>query len=342
MNILVPSTPGRLRITATMMDDFLIDPLLGAKVIMNTELDAFQASRLRTYWWVPNVIDSSGVGTGKTSVGIFIFLNLRCCLIPDQHCAIYYQTFEAGKRNFWKHYRDPRFQRATIFQAQLGKVDLQGESDGKANSKGASCYYQYFKDDGVIMMPAPDWLKDAESHAGTDLNIAAIDEWTKSTNIGAKDSRDAKGNDGINKQILSRVRRGCYNQHHPIWCNRRLFMASAESPSHPAYQRYRQFEQQVRRGNPKFALLSYSYKDWSNRKCWTGKTFKEQLRDEGTYEALKVQLTRAEFKRQALGIWAKETKGWYSEEALVRCVDLGQRLGLDPITAISEWEALAE
>ncbi len=215
-------------------------------------------------------------------------------------------------------------------RAQIGKVDYEGDKEGKDNVKDPACWIQYFKNESVIRMPAPNWVQGATGQAGLDLNVAGLDEWTKSTAMG----KDGLGNDGINKQILSRVRRHSFNQHHPLWGNHRLFLASAESPSHPAYKRYKVFQKQIARGNPNYAIISYSFKDFSNRKCVTGKTFKDEYRNEQTYFDLKAQLSAAEFQRQGLGIWARETKGWYSEENLQKCVDAGKAWGTQPETAL--------
>ena len=73
-------TARHLQVTPTMVDDFLIDPCLGAYVIFGIKLDVFQMVRQRLYWWTPDMIDSSGLGTGK-SLGFFLFMNLRCALI---------------------------------------------------------------------------------------------------------------------------------------------------------------------------------------------------------------------------------------------------------------------
>lgn len=325
MNIHTPSTPRHLRITQTMVEDFLCDPVLGIWVIFGIKLDAFQQSRARTYWWIPNVIDSSGVGTGK-SLGIWLTVQLRCLLMPGQKVLVLYQQFDTGKRVFWNYYREQKV-RSKIFEAQLGKVDLQGEDEGKANSQGASCYIQFFKNDSEVQMPAPNWLREATGQKGIDINMAVIDEWTESEKMGRKDG----GQGGINKQILSRVRRSSFNQHHPLWGNHRLFTASAESPQHPAWTRYRAFVKQVERGNPNYGVISYSYKDFSNRICHTGKSFADEYRNDETYASMRTQLTTAEFKRQGLGLWERETQGWYSEEAIQRCITQGKAMGLLPM-----------
>src|SRR5438552_2958561 len=119
MDIHLTSIAPHLRITQTMVEDFLIDPVLGAKVIMGIDLDWFQAARLRTYWWVPNVIDHSGVSTGKSFAGVWLAMNLRAALMEGQTLGAYYQTFQAGKEIFWQNYTKIRH---PIFMAQLGRI----------------------------------------------------------------------------------------------------------------------------------------------------------------------------------------------------------------------------
>lgn len=92
----VAGVPKHLRITPTMVDDFLIDPVMGIYVVMGVKLDIFQAVATRITWWVPNVIDSSGFGTGK-SFRAFLVTNLRALIFPNQQIVAYYQTFQAMK-----------------------------------------------------------------------------------------------------------------------------------------------------------------------------------------------------------------------------------------------------
>ena len=101
----VTRVPGHLRVTPTMTEDFLIDPILGIYVIFGVKLDVFQAYATRVTWWVPNVIDSSGFGTGK-SFRIWLVTNLRAILIPNQQIVAYYQTFQAMKEIYWKNYQN--------------------------------------------------------------------------------------------------------------------------------------------------------------------------------------------------------------------------------------------
>ena len=334
-----------LRITPTMVDDFLIDPVMGVYVIFGRKLDAFQAAGLRWMWWIPDFMDSSGFGTGKT-LRFWLFMNLRAVIIADQHEVAYYQTFQAAKDIFWPYYNEFGPRQAPIFNAQLGRMDKEGDIDGKDNTKGPACYKQFFKNESIIFAPAPNWLQEAKGEAGKTFNVAGIDEWTKVETMTKKTSRTTteSGNvvSGINQQILGRVRRHSFNQFHPLWGNHRVFLAVAEGTGHPGHQRYQTFEREVARGNPDYGTFTSCFKDFSNLPTETevriehgrlqanpGAPFRDVVPNWQTIDTMQKQFTRAHFLREGIGIWARETKGWYTEDALNRCVRAGCAAGTE-------------
>ena len=365
VDIHLPSTPRHLKITPTMVDDFLMDPCLGAYVLMGVKLDVFQSCLLKILWWTPNVIVSNGFGTGKSSMGAWLFFNLRALIIGDQHLCAYFQTFQAGKDIFWPYYHTFDSRRAPIFNAQLGKLDEEGDTDGKDNTKGPACYKQYFKNDSLIMMPAPNWMQDAKGQAGQTFNGVWVDEWTKvetMTKATTKVVNEAgEGVGGINQQIIGRVRRKSWNQHHPLWANRRCYSATAETLNHPAYRRVRTFKRMIAKGDPNYAMFTACFKDFSNIPTEVDirvdnvetvvqtpagpvkkierqlvsrieKPFKEVIPDWATIRDMKENFTKGHFLREVLGIWARETLGWYSEENLNKLVALGIANNLQPET----------
>ncbi len=224
----------------------------------------------------------------------------------------------------------------SVFRAQLGKVDFEGEKDGKDDSKGAACWVQHFKNGSRVMMPAPNWMQNAIGQAGLTLSWALIDEWTKVETMGKKGGASATMNNagnttgGINQQILGRLRRSTFNQFHPLWMNRCILSATAENTNHPSQVRVDQYKKEIAKGNPLYAIVSFSFKDASNLKSHTGKPFRDQIIDWQAISRMKTQFTRSHFLRECLGIRARETKGWYSEEEVNRCVQVGVRAGLQP------------
>jgi hypothetical protein len=309
-----------------MWGDFLCDPVMAAEIIFGIRLDAFQALRLRYYWWVQNVIDSSGVSSGKTIVD-WLFLNLRCILIPDQEVAVYYPVFEQGKLTFWEYYSKIQ---SPLFRAQLGVPLLeQGEQKaGDGTAHGAGCYKAFYRSGGKVLMPAPSFMKDAVTQGSIRLNVLVVEEWTHV---------DASS-DGINKQLIDRTSRPCWNQHHPIWGNHILFTAHAQTRRHPSYARYRNHQRRIERGDPTYANISFSYKDYSGLTSHTGKSFREEYRIEATIRNKRNVCSKVEWLGQGFGIWGLDGDGWFTEEAVNAAIESGRRRGVTPVLSAKMYE----
>lgn len=317
MEIITPSIPRRLQISQTMMEDFIHDPVMGAKVILGYNLDVFQRVRLKLYWWSPYLIDSSGISSGKTIVD-WVYLVLRCVLIPDHVSLFYNQTFQAMKDNFW-----PLFAKCNnpIYQAQVGQFTMDGEEnrrDARDTAKEPSCYKVFFKNKSIIMCPAPGFLQKSKGQAGRRTNDLLVDEWTKAEAM-------AKDGSGIDDQLIARATRECFNQNHPFWCNHITFTASAEDSIHPAYRRIRSFKREIKLGNPNSVLCSWSYKDWSDFEFSKSVTFKDKFRPESQIRFKKQQSLAQQFKKEVLGIWSEQGRGWYTPEMIGNGEELGRQ-----------------
>lgn len=327
-----PTVPAELGITQELWERLLCDPVKAAECILGVSLDAFQQARLRYYWWCQNMIDSSGVGTGKTIV-IFVFLCLRCILLPNQICGIYYPTFGTGKNEFWNYFSKFMLANKRIFLAQLGnplKTKSGEELDGDGTVHGADCYKAYFLNGNQLLMPAPSFMKDAVTQASLSLTTLVVEEWPQID----------KSSDGINKQLIDRTRAASWNQHHPIWGNHILFSGHAQTRLHLAAARYYSHQRKVNAGDPTFANISYNYKDYSNLITSTGKTFKAEHRFESTIANKRNASSKIEWMGQWLGVWGQNGEGWFTEDAIMRAHELGRRMGLLPVLDARQWEEL--
>lgn len=317
VDIYTPKVPKRFVISDTIIEELLTDPVAAAYCIFGVKLDAFQRVRLRRYWWVPQVIDSSGVSTGKTFV-FWIYINLRAVLLGQHTAGVFYQTFSTGKEAFWNQYTKPWGQRP-IFRAQLGRFDELGRA-AKSTLKSPSCYSFSLNNGSRILMPAPSWLQDAQNIGSYRFNTGGIDEWTKVENTGTT---------GIDDQFFGRITMTNWNQSHPIWCNHIKFLATAESQGHPAWRRYQRFVRRMKSGDPNVDVFSFSYKDYSNEEIEPGQTFRDKFRQENTMKQMKDQLERDHVLREVYGIWSKSGRGWYAPEAIERTVELGKQIGFE-------------
>lgn len=320
IQISVASIPARLAITQTMICDFTENPCLGAKVILGDSLDAFQSAELKKAWWTPRVMDSSGLSASK-SIRMWICCNLRCILMPDHWSVVYYQFFEVGQRVFWANYVRAAM-KSRLFSTQIGNLDAMGDPSGKATRKGQSTWTVYFKNGSKVEMPAGGFDRDSINQAGTRTNDLYIDEWTKI---------ESTGSTGIDDQLAGRATRECFNKNHPFWCNKVYFLATAEDTMHPSYDRYLSFKQEVDRGNPDYVITQRSYKDYSNLKYDATRTFKEVFVEHRMLKDMRKSHSISGFMQEALGLWSKNGKGWYTQDVIDRAYENGANRGTLPI-----------
>ena len=324
--------PSSLTISQEIWELLLCDPVLAVWCIFGVELDAFQQARLRYYWWCQNVIDSSGVGSGKTIV-IFLFLCLRCILLPQQIAAIYYPTFGTGKNEFWNYFSKFAIARKQLFLSQLGnplKVEVGDAIDGDGTIHGPACYTAFFRNGNQLLMPAPSFMKDAVTAASLSLTVLVVEEWC---HIDAS-------SDGINKQLIDRTRADTWNQHHPIWGNHILLSSHAQTKVHPSAGRFAGHQRKVNAGDPTFANISYSYKDYSNLLTASGKTFKAERRIESTISNKRNSSSKSEWQTQWLGIWGVNGEGWFTDSAILQAIAMGRSSGLLPVMSARQWDEL--
>lgn len=284
-----------LQLKQNWFEQLLIDPVLAAYVIMGAELDVFQQARLRYYWWVPVIVDSSGVSTGKT-IEQFIYVNLRCILIPDHVAGIYFPNFQTAKDEFW-----PYFQKfleiSEVFRQQFtyhhGKV-------GEHKYPGA--YVMDYKNKSKFIMPAPSFMVDSETQASRRFNTLVVDDWLRAEDMG----------EGISRQLVDRVTRACFNKNHPIWCNHQKFLGHAERPSHKGYVgRVKGYKRAIQDGSQRHALISFNFKDWTPK-------FAVKYREDNVIADAKRTLPGDQFERQYLGVWRRDGTNYYPETVLYR------------------------
>jgi len=324
-NIHINNDPkGNKQITQSMIEDLLWDPVMAAEVIMGYKLDVFQRVRLKWMWFVPDTEDDSGFSTGKTIVD-WIYVNLRALLLPGHHAGVYYPYFETGKQTFWLYFDQCQ---APIFKAQLGRQEFEGEKKKSAKSQGAACFRAYYRNGGQVMMPAPSFIKDANSQASLRLNTLLVDEWTHV---------DAMS-DNWALQLYGRVTRPSFNQHHPVWKNHKHLSAPAKTRVHPATRRHDSMTREARHGNPDVHVFTFNFKDFSHFPCRTGKSFSEEFRVESALRAMKRDLSADEYLAEGLGIWAASGRGWFSDEDIEICQKKGQEMGLFPVTGSRMYE----
>jgi hypothetical protein len=292
-----------LKVSQSALEKLLRDPVMAAHVILGMEFDTFQKARLRTYWWVPHVTDNSGVSTGKTAVD-FAYLCLRvilCGRLDNHVAAVYFPNFQTMKDEFWPYF-DATIGRSDIFRSLLkihnGKV-------GEHKDPGA--WWMEFKDGSRIVAPAPGFMQDSMTQASRRFNTLVVDDYLRAMDMG----------EGIEKQLIDRVTRPCFNQEHPVWANHVKLLGHAEKPSHRGYARYKAARRAIADGDTGHAVISFCHLDWSDRPVG-GSTFRKKYCPTKVIKEQKRVLSWDQYCRQWLGIWSRDGQNYYPETVLAR------------------------
>ncbi len=275
------------------------DPVMALKVLMNAELDVFQAARFRMWWFCPTFMDHSGVSTGKSEMA-FLFVMLRLILLPlaaprkPRIVTVYYQSQGTAEEVFLPKI-DEYLSKSKVFENQIKK-----QHAGKFWVVKKNVIVIEFRDGGWCEIPAGDFMKDSQNQASKRFNDLVIDEGAMIDQLGK----------GVNKQLLQRNTRECFNPNHPVHANHTLFLGHAESPQHVYHKRYAGMRHAIRRrGSQNHGTITSSYRDYRG----------EHLRKYGqdvtkkAGEQYLTDLDAAEHAQTYDGLWKPGTKGYYPE-----------------------------
>lgn len=285
------------------LEAYILDPVLAAWAIFGVELDTFQQVRLRMMWWVPELIDDSGISTGKTEI-LWIWAQLRAILLPQpgrypyRIIGIYYPTLDSAQSNFAPKY-EKYIETSKVFRRELRPTH--GGKLGYQALKGAIQWV--YRNNSIVQCPAANLARNAESQASKRFHDLGIDE--------AK-VMDACS-DGLDNQILGRVTAPGWNNKHPVYANHVVLMGHAEDPdSHPFYRRVKAFRQLIRDGSQGHAIITSSYRDWT-------KKFQKDLRPDSMIRRDKLTMATARFRQIWEGIWEHGTQDWYDSKDIRNC-----------------------
>ena len=287
------------QLQASLARRLIADPIMALKAIMGADLDTFQAARFRHWWFCPTVMDHSGVSTGKSEMA-FLFVFLRLILLPlaaprkPRIVSVYYQAQGTAEEVFLPKL-DEYCSKSKVFRDQ---IKLQ--HGRKLWSKHQNTIVIQMLEGGWCELPAGDFMKDSQNQASKRVNDTVIDEGAMIDQLGR----------GLNKQILQRNTRECFNPNHPVHANHTLFLGHAESPQHVYHQRYAGIRKAVRkRGSQNHCAITSSYRDFRGEYM---RRFGQDVAKKAAEQYL-TELDEAEHAQIYDGLWKPGTKGYYSE-----------------------------
>lgn len=277
----------------------IANPVMALKVIMGAELDVFQAARFKHWWFCPWVMDHSGVSTGKSEMA-FLFIMLRLILLPlaaprkPRIATVYYQSQGTAEEVFLPKIEEYML-KSRIFENQIRR-----QHAGKFWKEKKNVIVVEMREGGWCEIPAGDFMKDSQNQASKRFNDLLIDEGAMIDTLGK----------GVNKQLLQRNTRECFNPNHPVHANHTLFLGHAESPHHVYHERYANARKKWRKqGSQNHATITSSYKDFKG-------VFHQRYGQDVAKKAAEQYLTDLDAAEHAQiydGLWKLGGKGIYSE-----------------------------
>jgi len=276
-------------LTACMIDDCLHDPILGAKVLLNYEIPPHMELRIWGMWTSKFFIDSSGYGTAK-SLSIALCSALRAMLMEERTEGILSATFAQSQEVY--QYFDKWLATSAIFRNEVEK-----DASGQPRSlHGSNAWQMPFRNGSRIRTIPPDFRRGAERAGSEDWNDGYFDEWTKYPNFNA-----------FLRQFMTRIRKPVsknYNHKDPVF-DRHIYMgATAKYQWHASYNKVKSYQEKVKNGSLKHEVQSWNYTHVPERY--------RHLLEMDVIKDLEESLPRDLVQQEIMGIWVKDSQGYYS------------------------------
>ncbi|OHB80535.1 MAG: hypothetical protein A2W31_06770 [Planctomycetes bacterium RBG_16_64_10] len=293
------------KLTAMMVDDFLHDPVLAAKVVLGITCPPHMEVRLWSMWTKLLTIDNSGFGSGK-SLATAIVSTLRAILMRGRTEAIMGPTFAQGQLahkyiDLWIDTK-PIVRSQCIFDPRMGLPS-------RAHSSQA--WEARFKSGSVVRTIPPDFKGGGERAGSEDWTDACFDEVTKMPDMQI-----------FFRQFVTRVRKPIPEEYAPVCTT----MTRNEDPIfgqhiymggtpryvwHPFYKSVESAQRRIQNGSTTDDVLSFNHKDIE-------RFFPEhpEYRDFVNLKRIKLieeGLPRDVAQQEIYGFWVKDSSGYYSQ-----------------------------
>lgn len=229
------------KMTAMMVDDFIHDPILAAKVILNITLPPHSELRIMFMWTTPFTIDDSGFSTAK-SHNAAVVMALRSILFPGRISGVLSKTFAQGKLIFQNFDR-------WIGSAPIFKSCLKHAKGNPRLIHGTDVWQAFFRGGSEIRVLPPSFMLDSERLRGERWHDGYFDEWTTYGNFEA-----------FNTTIMGRITKENTYPNCPVRMNHAHMMSTPNFTHHPSFAIVRRYQHQIAQGNEDYGRFSSNYR----------------------------------------------------------------------------------
>jgi hypothetical protein len=274
------------KLTAMMVEDFIHDPILAAKVILRLRIPPHQQIRMMWMWTTYYTQDDSGFSTGKSTTHAII-IALRSILFHDRISGIVSGTFRQGKlifQNFDKWYNNSPIFRNCI-KHHHGQPRI---------SHGSEAFEIWFKGGSICRALPPNFYQNSERLKSERWNDGYFDEWT------------IFDMQALTKTLFGRVTSVNEYQDCPIRQNHIHLCGTPGFKSDPGYKLVEKNQANIASGNKNYGQFTCNYRHIPNTKEWKG------FSDRKTIYNMQTMNPEGIVKSEVDGIWQDDSLSFYS------------------------------
>jgi len=285
------------KLTATMIDDFIHDPVLAAKVIIGWDLPPHQQIRLMDMWTTHLTIDDSGFSSGKTAT-FAIAIALRSILFSERKTGIVSGTFRQSKIIFG--YFDSWYNSSPIFRYCLK------HARGKPKiTHGTDAWEAQYRGDSIVRALPPGFIgdstKDKSRLRSERWHDGYFDEWT-TFDITI-----------MTRTLFGRVTALNRNPDDPIRQNHIHLASTPGFTSYPSYEVIRSIDKKISMGSKNYSRFTSNYRHVPKRKKWVG------FVDYKTIHTMQTTNPEGVVKSEIDGVWQSDSLSYYSYNGISSC-----------------------
>ena len=274
------------KLTAMMVEDFIHDPILAAKVILRLRIPPHQQIRMMWMWTTYYTQDDSGFSTGKTTTNAIIAA-LRSVLFPGRIGGIVSGTFRQGKLTFQNF--DKWYENSPIFRNCVKHYRGQPRI-----SHGSEAWEIYFRGGSMCRALPPNFYQNSERLRGERWNDGYFDEWT---------IFDMKA---LTKTLFGRVTSVNEHQNCPIRQNHIHLCGTPGFKSDHGYPLVKRNQANIASGNHNYGQFTCNYRHIPNTDEWRG------FSDRKTIFNMQTMNPKGIVKSEVDGIWQDDSMSFYS------------------------------
>ncbi len=277
-------------LTSTMVQDFLHDPILAAKVLLGIRVPPSQELRILTMWFHHYTQDDSGFSTGKSTT-LAIVAALRSMLMEGRIGGMLSGTFRQGQLIFANF--DRWYSQSAIFRYCVK------HTNGKPRiNHGNSAWEIRFKGDSLVRVLPPNFMQDSVRLQSERWHDAYLDEWP-SFNM-----------DSLTKTIFGRVTAVNLYQECLIRQNHIHLCGTPGFKHKPAYKQVKRVDANIARGNKDYARYSCNWRHFPRTDEWKG------FIDYKIIYTMQTSNPEGVVKSEIDGFWQDDAMSYYSIVAI--------------------------